>query len=273
MDGLRDNFTDALIEAQSYEVDPLDLSGFEDEGDEGDPPVQQPPPLIGNSERRMQLRAYGSWAALLDDAPFPDIRDLGAVADDDFGPCSVLLDFSHGPEDPRLAHFGERLAAECMITGGPQLARLFDVPERTLPSHITDICQQILTNKAPVGFEAEFETADGRTMVYRGVLLPFSSDGRTIDYIYGVLNWKELLDAAMADPLGQEVRAALSRFTAPANRAIRSARSAAGVRDDEGGGCAEWHRAASPNRPLRGTNAPCSSRAFSQPERSRSSAE
>ena len=49
---------------------------------------------------------------------------------------------------------------------------------------------QIIANRAPIGFEAEFLNQRGDNICYRGILMPFSSDGDTIDYIYGVINWK-----------------------------------------------------------------------------------
>jgi hypothetical protein len=50
---------------------------------------------------------------------------------------------------------------------------------------------QIIANRAPVGFEAEFVNQRGASICYRGILMPFSSDGDTIDFIYGVINWKQ----------------------------------------------------------------------------------
>jgi len=55
---------------------------------------------------------------------------------------------------------------------------------------------QIIANRAPVGFEAEFVNQRQRSIGYRGILMPFSSDGDTIDFIYGVINWKDLGEAA-----------------------------------------------------------------------------
>ncbi|RZM31188.1 MAG: hypothetical protein EOP67_34315, partial [Sphingomonas sp.] len=44
--------------------------------------------------------------------------------------------------------------------------------------------------------------------LYRGILMPFSSDEDTIDFIYGVINWKELVDAEMQARLHAEIEAA-----------------------------------------------------------------
>lgn len=159
-----------------------------------------PPEAIGQDERRMQVRAYNHWASLLGDATFPSIELLDPENLTDFGPNSVLLDFSRGIEDPAVQFLGEELAQECG-TGGNAIMKLSDVPPRSLLSRITDHYMQILANQAPIGFEAEFVNERGASVLYRGILLPFSSDDETIDFIYGVINWKEMADAATADEL------------------------------------------------------------------------
>jgi hypothetical protein len=55
---------------------------------------------------------------------------------------------------------------------------------------------QIIANRAPIGFEAEFMNQRGENICYRGILMPFSSDGDAIDFIYGVINWKTVGDTA-----------------------------------------------------------------------------
>ena len=162
-----------------------------------------PPAVIGRDERRMQVRAYNFWASLLHDRTFPDIAALHPDNLPDFGPYSVLLDFTDGMENPAIAFLGSELAQECDAHG--PLARLTDVPARSLLSRITDHYMQILANQAPVGFEAEFVNQRGMTILYRGILLPFSRDDATIDHIYGVINWKELADQAATDRLMQQV--------------------------------------------------------------------
>lgn len=54
--------------------------------------------------------------------------------------------------------------------------------------------------------------------MYRGILMPFSSDDETIDFVFGVINWKELADDIMLETLEQEVSEALR--TAPAPRPV-----------------------------------------------------
>lgn len=174
---------------------------------EEESPREPPPSPIGQDERRMQVRAYNHWASLLDDRNFPSIGDIAPAELPDFGPYSVMLDFTAGIENPAIRYLGDMLATECGTSG--KIETLADVPARSLLSRITDHYMQILANQAPIGFEAEFVNQRGRTILYRGILLPFSSDDITIDFIYGVINWKELADQATTDELLQEIDQAL----------------------------------------------------------------
>ena len=186
-----------------------DLAGTDSDYDPAeDEAVLEPPPSpVGQDERRMQVRAYNYWAGLLEDAPYPSIDSLDPNDLPDFGPYSVLLDFSTGIEDPAVPFLGAKLALECGTDG--EINRLSDVPSRSLLSRITDHYMQILANQAPIGFEAEFVNQRGSTILYRGILLPFSSGNETIDFIHGVINWKEMADQATTDELLLEMDQAL----------------------------------------------------------------
>ncbi|PTW44662.1 hypothetical protein C8J25_10991 [Sphingomonas faeni] len=167
---------------------------------------------LGGDERRMHVRAYNHWVSLLKDRPYPSIADLKPETITDFGPHSVLLDFSQGMGDPKIAYLGRALREECGLEG--PIATIADVPSRSLLSRLTDHYLQIIANRAPIGFEAEFVSSRGRTTLYRGILMPFASGpsasrGVTIDFIYGVINWKELADADLQAALSAELDAAV----------------------------------------------------------------
>jgi hypothetical protein len=205
-------------DAAHYDVE---LEGYEATIDEQGP-ASAPPPAIGQDERRMQVRAYNFWASLLDQGQYPPVQSLLDGQYPDFADHSVLLHFDSGIEDPAIPFLGTILAEECQA-GGP-LRRLSDVPGRSLLSRITDHYLQIIANQAPIGFEAEFVNQRGRTILYRGILLPFSTDNATIDYIYGVINWKELADQQTTDALLLEIDQALDQqsggFSVPRRAAM-----------------------------------------------------
>ena len=166
------------------------------------------PPVVSGDERRMQVRAYNFWTAQLHDKNYPCIEELDPASVDDFRDFSVLLDFTSGIENPSIEYLGEKLRVECGL--GEDVTYLDQVPSRSLLSRITDHYLQIIANRAPIGFEAEFINDRGVNIMYRGILLPYSSDDDTIDFIYGVINWKEAMAAEEAAPLQRQVDEALA---------------------------------------------------------------
>ena len=189
-----------------------DIEGDYIVDDAGDAGLDRPP-AIGTDERRMQVRAYNFWTRLLTEHDFPLIESLDPASAMDFGDHAVLLDFTDGLENPAIGYVGPAIATECELNG--PVTRLDQVHPRSLLSRITDHHMQIHANRAPIGFEAEFVNQRGATILYRGILLPFSSDGSVIDYIYGVINWKEAVGGAEAEELQLEVSQALDHVPDP----------------------------------------------------------
>jgi hypothetical protein len=169
------------------------------------------PPAIGTDERRMQVRAYNFWTAQLHEKNYPSIEELNPHAVEDFSEYSVLLDFTSGIENPSIEYLGDTLRAECGLS--EDITYLDQVPARSLLSRITDHYLQIIANRAPIGFEAEFVNDRGLTIMYRGILLPYSSDDDTIDFIYGVINWKEAASQTESEALELEITEALAYET------------------------------------------------------------
>jgi len=192
---------------QPFEADESGITDVDDDA------AIEAPPEIGTDERRMHVRAYNHWAALLRDRAYPSIEDLDPASIGDFGPHSVLLDFTAGLNNPAIVWLGGALRVECEIEEG--IENIADVPPRSLLSRLTDHYMQIIANQAPVGFEAEFENHNNVNMLYRGILMPFSSDDDSIDFIYGVINWKEVAGAEVQANLEQAVDQALSARLAP----------------------------------------------------------
>lgn len=163
---------------------------------------------FGTDERRMHVRAYNHWVMLLGDKTFPAIEDLDLESMDDFVDNSVLLDFTSGIENPAISHIGSAVARESGIA--EDIDYVDDIPGRSLISRITDHYMEIIANQAPIGFEAEFVNQRDETVLYRGILLPFSSDDDSIDFVYGVINWKTLANQASTDELLLEIEDALT---------------------------------------------------------------
>jgi hypothetical protein len=185
----------------------LDDERIEREPDSGDAGVNDAMFDLGGDERRMHVRAYNHWVSLLKGRPYPTIANLDPASITDFGPHSVLLDFSDGVDNPGIAYLGNALREECALEG--PIASIADVPPRSLLSRLTDHYLEIIANRAPIGFEAEFVGSRGRTTLYRGILMPFSSSSDSIDFLFGVINWKELVDEGLQATLDAELDAAV----------------------------------------------------------------
>src|SRR5690606_37762061 len=100
MDTLRGNFANG--------VDDFGEPDYYDPADD-EAGREMPPSPIGQDERRMQVRAYNYWANLLEDRHFPSVEDIDPQNLPDFGPYSVLLDFSVGIENPNIVFLGAKL--------------------------------------------------------------------------------------------------------------------------------------------------------------------
>ena len=196
----------------------MDIRGFDEGrasgGDPTDSGVGEATINIGTDERRMQVRAYNQWVSLLKGRDYPAVDDLNPATNLDFGAHGVLLDFTGGRvDDPAIRFLGRALRDECGLDH--RIARISQVPARSLLSRLTDHYLQIIANQAPIGFEAEFISTRGHNTMYRGILMPFSSDGVTIDFVYGVINWKEMVGEVEQAQLHAELAAAALSTPAP----------------------------------------------------------
>ena len=200
--------------------------------DDQDEAVSDRPLDIGNDERRMHVRAYNHWVSLLRGRAYPSIEDLDPENIADFGPNSVLLDFSKGIENPEIRFLGRALREETGVD--VHITHVAQVPSRSLLSRLTDHYLQIIANRAPIGFEAEFVGTRGHNTLYRGILMPFSSDEDTIDFIYGVINWKEMVDAETQARLHAEIEESRRHApTAPPGAAVWADGPSAGFAEPE----------------------------------------
>ncbi len=162
--------------------------------------VPQADPAPRLQERRMQVRAYNFWASMLGHRRYPAVADLSRGGMRDFGPRAVLLDFSQRVNSPRIAYLGEELAQLCGIDAAG-LQSLCEAPEGSLLARLSAHHPQVLTTSSPTGFDSAFVGPQQTTIFYRGIMLPFSSDDATIDYVLAVVNWKEVAGDASLEPV------------------------------------------------------------------------
>lgn len=158
------------------------------------------PPVAGSDERRLHMRAHGYWATLARPCGVPLWRDFDPLMVDDRCTQSFMLDLGVEGEPPNVRLIGSALKAE----GGLEadIIGLEDAPPGSLLMRLSSYFPELVTRRTPLSVDAPFRTNDGRPGIYRGLLMPFSSDGEAIDVIFGVLSWRELTSPPLPTPAG-----------------------------------------------------------------------
>lgn len=159
-------------------------------------------------ERRLTYRAYSYWEEVAGERKMPSWEDFSGARFADFRSRAFLVEFAEDDYlEARFAFVGSDIEAE---TGPvPAQSPIRDVPQESLLSRLADYYLQAIAHEAPVGFEAEYERRDGDVVLYRGILLPMSTDGEKVDRLVGMLSWKTVPAAEAA--AGKETAAPAPR--------------------------------------------------------------
>lgn len=139
---------------------------------------------ISPAERRRHATVFNYWLSIRGDRPFPPIRDLDPLEISDAGPCSILLEVMGGGDDADIRHLGHALK-----DGGPKVERISDAPRPSLLSCIAAQLPIVASSRQPIAFEDNFPVGDSTAHCWI-TLLPFSSSGKWIDYVYGFVSLK-----------------------------------------------------------------------------------
>jgi len=181
----------------------------------------EPAESVDPAERRMQLRAFELWLELQSERQRAAAAELMLRQNPDLATHAALFDLSAGSDDPHLAFLGDQLAAECGLARHC-VDRLSDLPGRSLLRRVADQYMGVLCDTAPIGFEAQCIGAGGATVLYRGILLPFTCEVRQVDYVYAVISWKSLNDDTTSSDLLLELDQVVEDPPEPESPAVRS---------------------------------------------------
>ena len=167
--------------------------------------------LKSGSERRMINRLAAYWEELRGDRHFPALTDIDHARLEEVRSTCFVLDVGTSVEQPVIRFVGETLSENGSVAeAGDTVA---SVSKRSLLGRISEHYLECVANGAPVGIEAEFDDEEGETILYRGVVLPFSDDGETIDFVLGAINFKvrqaeAILDTPLESPEAAQPEAA-----------------------------------------------------------------
>ena len=155
------------------------LSGFKD---------------ISPAERRRHATVFNYWLSIRGDRAFPPIRDLDPLEISDAGPCSVLLEVMGGGDDADIRHLGHTLKVD-----GQKIERISEAPRPSLLACIASQLPIVASSRQPIAFEDNFPSGNSTAHCWV-TLLPFSSTGKWIDYVYGFITLKGAGAPAGEDP-------------------------------------------------------------------------
>lgn len=139
-------------------------------------------------ERRLTRRALLYWQSIEREGGLVPVGAFDPQALEDYASHGFMLDLRDMGR-PLLCHIGPVLRQEADVTGLP--VALADVPERSLLGQFGRRWEGVLSQQQPMTADYDFKT-DSYHILCRGALLPLSSDGRSIDHVYGVISWKSV---------------------------------------------------------------------------------
>ncbi len=158
------------------------------------------PVEFSGKEKRITFQLYNYWFGLAGDGGIPPLKLLSP---EDIAPYKnnmVLIDLRDPDNEPTLQVIGQLLQQD--MDRDLTLAGISEIPRRSLLSRITDHYMEVLANKSPISFDAEFTNKAREKILYRGILLPFSDDGENINFILGAIRW--INEDEVPDPAGLE---------------------------------------------------------------------
>ena len=140
-------------------------------------------------ERRLHLCAYHCWLEKTGDREFPS----GVIFRRTISRSLLqtwLLSFRKWriSDLTTVNNIGSALMEDAQLSVANML--ISKVPHTSLLSRITDHYVEVLANRAPVGYEAEYTDNRNRRIAYRALLLPCSDNNKDINCIIGVISWK-----------------------------------------------------------------------------------
>ncbi len=163
-------------------------------------------PYIAN--RRLGLSWLKYWEGRRGLEIFPLFANVNLDDIPKFAPYMFTLALSTGPEGPTLQSVGAELECDC----GSDVTNkgLSSLPPQSLLARVIQQRSEVISDRNSVTVSGHFSDMQGREILYRAAMLPFSSLGNKIDYIVGVITWTAILSGAA---LGKSDEAANSGAT------------------------------------------------------------
>jgi len=157
---------------------------------------------VSHSDKRLANRFLKYWEGLLGSQDLPLITDLNLNEMGELLPYTFNLDISTGSDNPKLCFVGRQLIQDCdgdVINQG-----VSQLQPQSLLAKVIRHRGEVVSERKPCMIADEFINAEGNKVLYRAVMMPFSSTGKTFDFIIGAINSKTVEPSRAAVPTPQE---------------------------------------------------------------------
>lgn len=135
-------------------------------------------------ERRLVLRLLDYWRDLAGDRDMPAPKDVdGTAISDMWGHCFVIAVEDGEPTFTHIGDWHREFHGVDMAC-----APVRTVESDTLIGRATSYLDEVLTRRIPASYGGEFVDVRGRSVLYRSILLPLSSDGSRVEAVLGGAN-------------------------------------------------------------------------------------
>ena len=141
---------------------------------------------VSHADKRLANRFLKYWEGLRGNKGFPLISDLDFDVLGEFVPYAFNLDLSAGVDDPKFCFVGRHLIRDC--GGDITNQRVCRLLPQSLLARAVERRGEVVSEGKPCMIADEFVNAEGNKVLYRAVMMPFSSTGDTIDFIIGAIN-------------------------------------------------------------------------------------
>ena len=147
---------------------------------------------IDTAQKSRHANVLDYWMSIRGDREFPPLHDLDPLKLSDAGPGSALLELIGGGEDAEIRHLGETLKMDVAVE------RIIDAPSPSILSNIAKKLSIVAISRNYLAFEDEFAIADTVTRCWV-TLLPLSSAGAWVDYVYAFVTFETVADEVEAE--------------------------------------------------------------------------
>jgi hypothetical protein len=127
-------------------------------------------------EQRLVLRVLSYWRELAGTRPMPTVYDVGNPTVGDIREDCFVLEFVESGE---LVFRSVGARQQAVLGSDPAGLPVSALDEETLLGRAVSYHGHVLERKAPISVGGQFIDVDGRTILYRSILLPLGKNAVT----------------------------------------------------------------------------------------------